>query len=316
MPYRSLLFVLLAFTLIETSATDVTIDASKLKGKSSIFIGESGILQRIPESGIIVMNIENLPTLIKISSIQKGKVSTLEVIWLMGDSLSISGSVAEERIDLSPEENGRLSEVDPEDEWKTFLKDKDSSSPSRPLLVHVLNLLKFQDTEDLETLASRVAESDEEFWAAEKIQTHLNELGKVGYDSEEETFHSLTATDKSGESVTFRQTENKYLLIDFSSSGCRPCLLDIDQLVSLQQDFTERLEILSLWDDPKHETWLNVGKEQKDKINWPSFRDDSRAVFTKFEVDVYPTYVLIDPEGKVVKRWKGSGIGKVRKYFE
>jgi glutathione peroxidase-family protein len=165
-------------------------------------------------------------------------------------------------------------------------------------------------------LGSRITEADDNFWAVEKIKTHLTVLDNMGYDAKDELFQYLTASDENGESVDYRQTENKYLLIDFSSSGCRPCLIDIDKLVTLHDDFKDELEILSIWDDPKLEAWLSIGKEQKDKIMWTSLRDDSRAVFKTFDIDVYPTYLLIGPKGQVVKRWKGAGIDKVRNYLE
>jgi len=315
MSFKFPLITFLLVAAIKLSATEVTIDVSKLEGKSSTFIGESGILQRIPDSEVVLLNVENLPALITVSSIQKGKISILSTIWLMSDSLSISGSVTNERFQLSPEKNGKILQEDLEDEWKSFLKNTPKASASRPLLVYVLSKLKFQKTEDLKTLAFSVEADDADFWAAEKIKIHLSELDDMGYNSEEELFQYLSAYDKKGNSVTFHRPDKKFLLIDFSSSGCRPCLQDIDKLVSLNADFVEDLEILSIWDDPKQAAWLSIGREQKEKITWTSLRDESHAVFTKFEVDVYPTYVLIDSQGKVVKRWKGSGIDKVRKYL-
>lgn len=297
-------------------AVDVTIDASQLQGKASVFISESTIYRRIPENGTLTLSVENLPTILKLNSINKGKITTLKFIWLMGDSLTIDGAVDEDEFNISPAESGRALTIAPEDEWKDFFKGNDQESPSQQVLVYLINAIKFQETEDLRKAMNRISEEDKNFWAAEEINTFLTELQNVGYDSKEGTFTSLSASDKNGEMVEYKRPENKYLLIDFSSSGCRPCLADIDKLVELQNDFESELEILSIWDDPKLEAWLTIAKTQKDKITWTSLRDDSRAVFKKFNVDVYPTYLLIDPQGEVVKRWKGSGIGKVRKHLE
>ncbi|HKL40670.1 MAG TPA: hypothetical protein VJ894_08325, partial [Cryomorphaceae bacterium] len=167
MSFKFPLITFLLVAAIKLSATEVTIDVSKLEGKSSTFIGESGILQRIPDSEVVLLNVENLPALITVSSIQKGKISILSTIWLMSDSLSISGSVTNERFQLSPEKNGKILQEDLEDEWKSFLKNTPKASASRPLLVYVLSKLKFQKTEDLKTLAFSVEADDADFWAAE-----------------------------------------------------------------------------------------------------------------------------------------------------
>ncbi|MGB6035199.1 MAG: TlpA disulfide reductase family protein [Cryomorphaceae bacterium] len=316
MSLKSLSLLVAIFLAVNLLAIEVTIDASQLEGKASIFISESGISQRIPETGRLTLEVDNLPTILELNSINKGKINTLISIWLTGESLAIEGAIEENKFSVSPAESGRVLTMAPEDEWKDFFKGDNQANPSPQLLVWLTNMIKFQKTEDLQKVVDRIGEENQRLWASDEIRTFLAEMKNVGYDSENGTFQSLSASDKNGETVEYKRPENKYLLIDFSSSGCRPCLADIDKLVQLQKDFESKLEILSVWDDPKLEAWLSIGKTQKDKITWTSLRDDSRAVFKTFEVDVYPTYLLIDPQGEVVKRWKGSGIDKVRKYLE
>jgi thiol-disulfide isomerase/thioredoxin len=281
-----------------------------------IFLSEGGVSHQISSTGTLNLKVKNLPTLIELNTIKKGKINTLKTIWLTGENLTIEGNVGENKFSLSPAESGRILSTVPEEEWKGFFMGGNRASPTPQLLVYLTNKIKFQKTEDLQEVLNRMASADKNFWAAKEIQSYLKELEEVGYNSENGTFQSLSASDKNGETVEYSRPADKYLLIDFSSSGCRPCLADIDKLVQLQNDFENELEILSVWDDPKLEAWLSIGKAQKDKITWTSLRDDSRAVFKKFEVDVYPTYLLIDPQGNVVKRWKGSGIEKVRKNLE
>lgn len=316
MPLKSISLVVATFVTANLLAIEVKIDASKLRGNSSVMIGESGISYGISETGTLTLAVDNLPAILELNSISKGKIKTLTSIWLTGESLTIEGAVEEDEFVVFPAESGRVLTIAPEDEWKDFFKGDNQGSASPQLLVWLTNTIKFQKTEDLQKVVNRLDEKDKGFWAAEEIKAFLAELKNVGYDSENGIFRSLSASDKTGGTVEYTRPTNKYLLIDFSSSGCRPCLADIDKLVQLQNDFENELEILSIWDDPKLEAWLTVGKAQKDKIFWTSLRDDTRAVFKKFDVDVYPTYLLIDPQGEVVKRWKGSGIEKVRKQLE
>jgi hypothetical protein len=80
MPLKSLLLFALIFAGTYLLAIEVTIDASMLEGKSSIYISESSVAHRIPDSGVAILHIENLPTLIELKSINKGKVTTLKSI--------------------------------------------------------------------------------------------------------------------------------------------------------------------------------------------------------------------------------------------
>ena len=312
----SLAFIL---NILALQATEIQIDVSQLKRDSPIFLVESGVqLNRIPESGILKINIENLPTLIKFVSLKKSKIVTHQVIWLTGTALKIKGSIDDNKIELFPNDIAEQLDFDIENKWKQVdVANKKGYTVSKPFLVYLLNNLKFQETEHVKAIVEKIPENERSFWATTRIVKYLNDLESIGFDPSKKEFkRNITATNKKGEQQLFEKPNNKFLLIDFSSSSCRPCLEDIDKLVALNKDFRDKLEILSVWDDPKQETWLSIAKKQKDKITWVSLRDDSQAIFERFKINVYPTYVLIDPNGNVVKKWKGSGIDKVRKYLK
>ncbi|AWV99226.1 TlpA family protein disulfide reductase [Arcticibacterium luteifluviistationis] len=310
----SLIFIL---NFLVVRATEVEIDVSQLKRNSPIFLSESGVYNRIPESGTLKISVEHLPTLIRLISLDKSKIVTHQVIWLTGNILKIKGSIDDDKIELFPNNMGEQLDNDIEHEWKQVdVVKKKGSTISERFLVYLLNSLKFQETANLKAVIETIPKNERDFWATARIVKYLNGLESIGFDPSENQFEYLTAMNKNGEDELFEKSGNKFLLIDFSASSCRPCLEDIDKLVKLNEDFENELDILSIWDDSKQEAWLNVAKKQKDKITWVSLRDDSGAIFEKFEVNVYPTYLLIDRTGSVVKKWKGKGVDKVGKYLE
>jgi len=311
--------IILSFLLnaLILRGNDVEIDLRNLEGSSTIFVAEADALRSVPESGILKIKVENLPTIIRLASIGKGKVTIHKTIWLTGNTLQINGSITDNTVELSSDEMGEILANDIEDKWKQVNINKNPEYiSSKPFLVYIVNDLKFQKTNYLKSLVEKFTEEELNFWAGAKIMTYLENLESIGFDPSSNQFEYLTAVNKNGEKERYKRPNGKFLLIDFSASLCKPCLEDIDKLVRFNEDFRNNLEILSIWDDAKQELWLKIAKEQKDKIVWTSLRDDSRAIFKTFKVDAFPTYLLIDPTGQVLKKWKGAKIKKVRKYLK
>ncbi|MGB3468353.1 MAG: TlpA disulfide reductase family protein, partial [Cyclobacteriaceae bacterium] len=294
MNYRTLFIIILLSIISSAKAAEVEIDVKDLARNTTFFLSENSVLHKIPESGVVKMTVENLPTLIRITSIEKSKVKTLHTLWLTGDFLTITGNIYETIVVL-PEKNGVLLPADSEKDWKQMKVFEDPQFiPSRPFLVYLAGKLKYQDPENLEMVLQKTQDSDFEFWASRKIASFLDNLMDVGYDPFTKRFDNFTATNAAGEKETFYRPEDGYLLIDFASTSCRPCLTAIDQLVVLKEKYKDKLQIVSVWNDDDQDTWLNAAKSQKDKITWTNLRDDSKAIFYKFGITVFPTYLLID----------------------
>jgi len=311
-----LIFSFLSNALL-LQANEVEIDLRNLEERSSVFVTDMSELSSIPESGVLKIKVENLPSLIKIVSIVKSKVVTHKTIWLTGNILKINGSIADNTVELSSTEAGKILADDIENEWHKIDLDKNPEYiSSKPFLVYIANKLQFQKTDYLNKLVEKFSENELDFWAGAKIITYLENLENIGFNPLKNQFEHIAAINKNGEKEVYNRIQGSFLLIDFSSSGCRPCLEDIDELVRLKDDFSSDLEILSIWDDRKQDSWLNTAKKQKDKIVWTSLRDESLAIFEKFEINSFPTYLLIDPTGQVVKKWKSPGTKKLRKYLK
>jgi len=293
----------------------VKIDVSNVVTNSPLFIFESGILSDSDANGIIKIKVDNLPTLVGLVSVKKGKVTTHKLIWLTVNTLLIEGSLTEKTIHLQPASESQYIADNILNFGLPDIVTYDKRAPSKPILVYISTTLKWQNSEYLKKVIEKTNSTEKEFWATTKISNYLNNLQSIGYDKSTQQFEHLTAINKNGKSQKYERLQQKFLLIDFSSSVCRPCLEDIDELVDLYKKHQNNLEILTIWDDPKQESWLNIAKKQKEKIIWTSLRDDSGVIFKSFEIDVFPTYVLFNSEGKIIKKWKGSKIKNIEKYL-
>ena len=114
------------------------------------------------------------------------------------------------------------------------------------------------------------------------------------------------------------ELKGKYLLLDFWSSGCGPCIMAIPEMGELQQKYADKLTVVSLSSDAE-KTWKAASARHK--MTWKNWSDKKKTagLYLKYGVNGIPHYVLISPEGKVVDSWfgygKGSLLRKLRPYM-
>lgn len=111
----------------------------------------------------------------------------------------------------------------------------------------------------------------------------------------------------------------KYILLDFWSSGCGPCIMALPEMKEIQEQYKKRLTIISLSSDTKSR-WKAASA--KHEMTWQNLNDlkQTAGLYAKYGVRGIPNYVLISPEGKIMKMWSGYGKGslklKMRRYLD
>lgn len=114
------------------------------------------------------------------------------------------------------------------------------------------------------------------------------------------------------------ELKGKYLLLDFWSRGCGPCIMAIPEMEKLQQKYADKLTVVSLSFDME-ERWREASAEHP--MTWKNWNEkkQSEGLYLKYGVNGIPHYVLISPEGKIVDSWGGYGMGllftKLRPYM-
>ena len=106
------------------------------------------------------------------------------------------------------------------------------------------------------------------------------------------------------------ELKGKYLLLDFWSSGCGPCIMAIPEMGELQEKYADKLTVVSLSSDAE-KTWKAASARHK--MTWKNWSDKKQTagLYLKYGVNGIPHYVLISPEGKVIKSWFGYGKGSL-----
>jgi len=104
----------------------------------------------------------------------------------------------------------------------------------------------------------------------------------------------------------------KYLLLDFWSSGCGPCIMAFPEMKEVFETYSENLTIISISLDT--DTRWKESMTSHD-MPWVNIRDPKAmgGLAANYGVRGIPFYVIISPEGKVVDKWSGYGKGFIKR---
>lgn len=97
--------------------------------------------------------------------------------------------------------------------------------------------------------------------------------------------------------------KKQYTLIDFWGTWCGPCVEMIPRLVALHNKYPETLSIISIANDQDKNSVIQCVK--KNKMNWTHGFVDGRKnnkIYSDLAIQSYPTFILLDSDGKILLR--------------
>ena len=112
--------------------------------------------------------------------------------------------------------------------------------------------------------------------------------------------------DLEGNKHCLAELKGKYILIDFWSSGCTPCIMAIPEMEELATTCKEKLNIVSICIDNK-DTWKIAS--EKHRMSWNNWNDlkGQSGIYAQYDQGGIPNYTLISPDGIVLEQWTGYG---------
>tara|TARA_Y100001972_G_scaffold121316_1_gene165172 strand:+ start:10346 stop:11254 length:909 start_codon:yes stop_codon:yes gene_type:complete len=152
-------------------------------------------------------------------------------------------------------------------------------------------------------------------WATDILSSYLKEPFDQLYDSDAKKLIKVRGLDSLENEIEIRPDGKKHLLIATSGSWCGPCIKGLPKMREVYNQVNEKVLFVSTWNDPNLETFNNNHKDKKQEIIWPNLWDPYGITAKSIHTQIYPSYVLFDPNGIEVKRWDGKFPGDLDSYL-
>lgn len=138
--------------------------------------------------------------------------------------------------------------------------------------------------------------------------------------SEAEIAADFTAVRADGQTFSLSDLRGGYVLLDFWGSWCGPCRRESPDLVKLNNEFGDRLTIVSIAIEKDSSSWQRA--RTQDARFWPhqvmdqtgSLKFLGGEVAGLYGVNKVPTNFLVGPEGEVVE--VDVSLNKIAAYFD
>lgn len=121
----------------------------------------------------------------------------------------------------------------------------------------------------------------------------------------EEFAPDFQVTTIKGQTISSADFRGKVLVLDFWATWCPPCRASVPEIKELTRKYpSDKLVVLSVSADRNDKQWREFIERQN--MDWLQYRDEDGHVLRAMGVHVFPTYLLIDPEGVIRERIVGE----------
>ncbi|MBK8789071.1 MAG: TlpA family protein disulfide reductase [Holophagaceae bacterium] len=123
--------------------------------------------------------------------------------------------------------------------------------------------------------------------------------------------------DAEGNRHTLAEFKGKVVLVDVWATWCGPCRQSLPEVAALQKAGGDRYAVLPISVD--RGGWGDVKPflQQNPSLGLTAYVPDGAKALDAFgEIRGIPTTLVIDREGRLVKRWSGFGEGMARRALE
>lgn len=159
--------------------------------------------------------------------------------------------------------------------------------------------------DELKKLYERIPDYLRDDTRIERIKTYLYppKTVEIGDDYADAAMFDLV-----GNPHSLSEFAGKWILLDFWSRGCYPCIMALPELEAFSKMHPDDVAVVSISSD-ETEAWKGASKEHN--LTWHNWCDGKMdaGIYAVYGCEAIPTFVLISPEGKVVDKWAGFGPG-------
>ncbi len=310
---KLLVKLFLSLTIIQSQAQQPVNFKGQIKNTKAdevIYLVLDGVLIRLQvlEDGTFSTNtsIQELPSFYSLANIAKnGKIEQQTPrIWFNKDSIDISINWADKT--FQPQEKMPYQSLSEKIEsLKTDAQNEFilNHTVNIPILYFVNKNKKSISIADLDLFTQKVDDTYKSSFYFKRLENYLwakkRKLLKVG-----EKVEDFSLPDKDGNQVSVINSNNKTKLITIFSSGCSYSIASISMLEKISKMNTGKIEIITIWADDIRDTWLTEHADKKSNMSWTNLWDEHKFASTYFNNTSWPTFYVVDAQGKLVDQFK------------
>lgn len=178
--------------------------------------------------------------------------------------------------------------------------------------IKVLFDKNYKYADKLKELYERLTPEQKKLEEAQTIYRYLYPLSVI---KEKQPMAEGLFFDPENNQKDISEYQGKYLLLDFWSVSCGPCIAAFPEMKEIHEAHNDKLTIISISTDPREVWQEGLKRHQLPWINLNDYNGMS-GYSARYGIRGIPTYVLISPDGMVEKIWSGYGKGSLKEKLE
>jgi len=164
----------------------------------------------------------------------------------------------------------------------------------------------------VESLLLREVITEQTFAAKHDDKTFSTDLGKgVTLENRQLPGQSgapmgpLSLVDLEGATMTHEDLKGKVVVLDFWATWCMPCVKSLPDTLAIQNEYAEKnVKVLAITEETRDEVKIFAKEHGLEDLHF--FLDRSGNTNAAYGVNVLPTMIVINAEGKIVARMEGA----------
>ncbi len=149
----------------------------------------------------------------------------------------------------------------------------------------------------LKAIYPKIPQKFKEDILAQRLKGYIT-AKQLSVPKKNKQFRTFQLKDKNGKLIKIETKANKYRLLIFMSYGCFFSRMSVPKVAKLQKKYAEKVDFISIWNIDSNEMWQD--KEIAPLLTWTNLWDKNEFVFTYFDINLYPSFYLVDKNGKII----------------
>ena len=199
--------------------------------------------------------------------------------------------------------------------WKKeleYMKEAPISKVWIDKLLLYASMMKYETVmpykEEVKSLYARMSETEKQTDAGQEITAYIYPPSVAGIGDMMVDGELYDVNDSLRHISEFA---GRFILLDFWSSGCGPCVESIPEMEKVIDTYKDRMTVISISEDPKARWKEYVKTKGMGGNQWNELRRGRTGLAVSYQVKGIPHYVLIAPSGKIQDMWSGYGSGSL-----